>query len=418
MLDVYLYDSLVGHIREEGPHRLNFAYGEQALDEPEKYVLSVRLPVRAEPYGHDATMVFFENLLPEGEGRDRIAQAKQFSPADVSGLLGMIGGECAGAVSLWPAGVAPSSKPAYRPLSPAELAALFDQEYGEHVMEMQVAERLSMSGAQQKMVFRRRGDAFELPLHGSPSNAIIKRAKPVYPGLVLNELACMWLLRACGFEAAESRAVGGERLLFESVRYDRVEDAEGGLRRLHQEDFCQATGHRSAQKYQARGGPAYEVIGRVIRRHSVDPLRDLDTLARWALFNVLVGNNDAHAKNLSLLYAGSRVRLAPIYDVVSTHVYPHIDRQFSIEIGGQKTAEGLHRMALDKFARSLGMRAPAIARLGAPLIEQVRSSLDGVLNRVAAEYTHHPVLDQVHDLVLQRASLLDGWLALATTKPK
>jgi hypothetical protein len=75
-------------------------------------------------------------------------------------------------------------------------------------------------------------------------------------------------------------------------------------------------------------------------------------------------------------------------------------------------------MALDKFARSLGMRAPAIARLGAPLIEQVRSSLDGVLDQVAAGYTHHPVLDQIRDLVLQRASLAEGWLALATTKPK
>jgi serine/threonine-protein kinase HipA len=418
MLDVYLYGVLVGHIHEEGPHRLTFRYTEQALDEPEKYVLSVRLPVRAESYDHDATIVFFENLLPEGEGRDLIAQAKQFSPADVTGLLGMIGGECAGAVSLWPAGVAPPREPGYQPLSPAELAALFDQEYGDHVMEMQVAERLSMSGAQQKMVFRRRGDRFELPLHGSPSNAIIKRAKPVYPGLVLNELACMWLLRACGFEAAESRAVGRERLLFESVRYDRVEDAEGGLRRLHQEDFCQATGHRSAQKYQARGGPTYEVIGRVIRRHAVDPLRDLDTLARWALFNVVVGNNDAHAKNLSLLYAGPRVRLAPIYDVVSTHVYPHIDRRFSIEIGGQKTAEGLHRTALDKFARSLGMRAPAIARLGAPLIEQVRGSVDSVLHEVASAHGHHPVLDQLHDLVLQRAGVVQEWLALATPKPR
>lgn len=418
MLDVYLYDVHVGRIREAGRNLLGFRYGEQALDEPSKYTLSVRLPVRAQPYDHEATMVFFENLLPEGEGRDLIAQARQFSPADVSGLLGMIGGECAGAVSLWPEGVAPPGEPGYRPLSPADLAALFDQEYGAEVTELQVAERLSMSGAQQKLVFRRRGDIFELPLHGSPSNAIIKRAKPVYPGLVLNELACMWLLRACGFDAAESRAAGSERLLFESVRYDRVEQVDGSIRRVHQEDFCQATGHRSAQKYQARGGPAYDELARVLRRHSVDPLRDLETLARWALFNVMVGNNDAHAKNLSLLYTGAGVRLSPIYDVVSTQVYPHIDRQFSIEVGGQKTAEGLHRTALDKFARSLGMRAPAIARLGMPLIEQVRSSLHSVLHRVAAEHGHHPVLDQIQALVHDRATLVERWLAPAAPKPK
>jgi serine/threonine-protein kinase HipA len=86
----------------------------------------------------------------------------------------------------------------------------------------------------------------------------------------------------------------------------------------------------------------------------MDPLRDLETLARWTLFNLLVGNNDGHAKNLSLLYTSDGVRLAPMYDVVSTHAYPQIDRHFSIEIGGQKTVEGLHRTELEKFARSLG----------------------------------------------------------------
>jgi serine/threonine-protein kinase HipA len=356
MLDVYLHDALIGHIRQGAYGLLEFGYGERVLDDPATYSLSVRLPVRREPYDHDATFAFFENLLPEGEGRDLIAQARQFSPGDVAGLLGMVGGECAGAVSIWPEGIAPPAEPAYRTLTSVELSALFDRQYGAQLMEMQLVERLSMSGAQQKMVFRRRGDELALPLHGSPSNVIIKRAKSAYPGLVLNELACMWLARAVGLEAAESRPVGSERLLFESLRYDREEGADGVLRRLHQEDFCQATGHGSAYKYQSRGGPAYGEIATVIRRDCMDPLHDLGTLARWALFNVLVGNNDAHAKNLSLLYTADGVRLAPVYDVVSTHVYPQIDRHFSIEIGGQKTVEGLHRAALDKFARSLGMK--------------------------------------------------------------
>jgi serine/threonine-protein kinase HipA len=410
MLDVYLYDTLVGRIRQGAHDLLAFQYGEQALDEPGTYLLSVRLPVRPEPYDHDATLAFFENLLPEGEGRDLIAQARQFSPSDVPGLLGMVGGECAGAVSIWPEGMSPPAEPAYRPLGADEVRALFDRQYGAEVLEMQLAERLSMSGAQQKMVFRRRGESLELPLDGSPSNVIIKRAKTVYPGLVLNELACMWLLRASGFDAAESHAVGSTRLLFESVRYDREERPDGSVRRLHQEDLCQATGHRSWQKYQGRGGPAYGEIATVIRRYCTDPLRDLETLARWALFNVLVGNNDAHAKNLSLLYAPDGLQLAPVYDVVSTHVYPQIDRHFAIELGGQQTPEGLHRNALEKFARSLGMKGPAITRLGLPLVETTRAELDGVLQRVSSEHEHDPVLDQIHDLVLERADLLETWL--------
>lgn len=289
MFDVYLYDALVGRIHQGAHDLLTFQYGERALDDPDTYALSVRLPVRAKPYDHDTTTAFFENLLPEGEGRDLISQARQFSPGDVPGLLGVVGGECAGAVSIWPEGISPPAQPAYRTLGTDEVRALFEQQYGAEVVEMQVAERLSMSGAQQKMVFRRRGDTLELPLDGSPSNVIIKRGKSAYPGLVLNELACMWLLRATGFDAAESRAVGSGRLLFQSARYDRVEREDGSVRRLHQEDFCQATGRRSWQKYQARGGPAYGEIATVIRRYCADPLRDMETVARWAIFNVLVG---------------------------------------------------------------------------------------------------------------------------------
>lgn len=151
----------------------------------------------------------------------------------------------------------------------------------------------------------------------------------------------------------------------------------------------------------------------VIRRHGVDPLRDLETVARWALFNVLVGNNDAHAKNLSLLYLPGGLRLAPVYDVVSTGVYPQIDRHLSLELGGQKTAEGLHAVALDKFARSLGMRGPAVARFGYDLVERVRAELGGVLNEVAAEHGHDPVLAQIQDLVTRRAERVLAWLQSA-----
>jgi serine/threonine-protein kinase HipA len=109
----------------------------------------------------------------------------------------------------------------------------------------------------------------------------------------------------------------------------------------------------------------------------------------------------------------SGLRLAPIYDVVSTNVYPQIDRRFAIETGGQQTVEALHRGELDKFARSLGMRAPAIVRLGMPLLERTRGELDGVLHRVASDHEHHPILDEIRDLVLERAGILESWMSQA-----
>lgn len=416
MLDVYLHGEPIGRIDQRADGLLSFRYGERALDEPARHALSVRLPVRARPYDHGATIAFFENLLPEGDGRDLVAHARHFSPDDVPGLLGAIGGECAGAVSLWPHGERPPETPAYRALSPDEMQALFGREYAARAMEVQVAGRVSMSGAQQKMVFRRRGTSLDLPLQGAAGNVIVKRARAAFPGLVLNELLCMRLLAAAGFEAAETRAFGGGALLLESVRYDRVDEIDGSIRRLHQEDLCQATGRRSSQKYQARGGPTYAEIARVIRGFSVDPLRDVETLARWALFNFIVGNNDGHAKNLSLLFASGEIGLAPVYDVVSTHVYPQIDRHFSIDLGGQKTAEAVHRGALEKFARALGIRAPALASVAQPMVEAIRASITEVAHDVEAAHGGDPVIGAIHDLVVDRVSTLERLLLQLTAR--
>lgn len=407
MLDVYLYGEHVGRLGTDERGLLSFHYTGRALDEPERFALSVRLPVRPEPYGHQEAMAFFDNLLPESDARDLIAQARHYDPSDVVGLLGAIGGECAGAVALWPEGTSPPREPQHRLLNPEEIGALYDRRYGAWAADAQVSGRMSMSGAQQKMVFLRRGDDLYLPLAGSPSNVLVKRPKPLYEGLALNELACMRIMAAAGLPTAQSAVCDfGGGPVFESLRYDRIENEDGSLVRLHQEDLCQATSRRPAQKYQSRGGPAYGEVAQVLRRHSADPLEDLAILARWAFLNLMLGNNDAHAKNLSLLYTNRGIRLAPIYDVLSTHVYPHIDRHFALDLGGQRTVEGLSSYSLGKFVRSLGMKPRVLARLVTPAIELASNHAPDVLHIIATDFGHAPVLDAIEELINERQALL------------
>ena len=263
-----------------------------------------------------------------------------------------------------------------------------------------------MSGAQQKLVLLRRGDDLYLPLDGSPSNMLLKRPNPVYEGLVLNELACLRIVAAAGLPTAESAVRdfdGGP--VFESRRCDRIENDDGSIDRLHQEDLCQATGRRPARKYQSRGGPPYGEIARVLRRHGGDPLADLATVARWAFLNLMLGNNDAHAKNLSLLYTERGIRLAPIYDVVSTRVYPRIERRLALALGGRESLEGLDAYALRKFVRSLGMKSRALARLVGPAIDQAAGEAPDILHGVAEELDHASVLDGIGELVAERGPL-------------
>ena len=166
----------------------------------------------------------------------------------------------------------------------------------------------------------------------------------------------MKLAAAVGLPAAkvETRSVEGiEYLLVE--RYDRTHRQNPGgtpsLERLHQEDFCQAQGIVPETKYQKEGGPSLRQCFALLREVSTAPVIDLSRLLDAVIYNFLVGNNDAHGKNFSLLYHGvgtanQQIRLAPLYDVVSTTYYPELSKDMAMKIGagvfvGQGDAERL-----------------------------------------------------------------------------
>ncbi|WP_232220368.1 HipA domain-containing protein [Legionella tunisiensis] len=123
-------------------------------------------------------------------------------------------------------------------------------------------------------------------------------------------------------------------------RYDRVE-TEKGIRRLHQEDFCQAIGISPDMKYQREGGPQISDCFKLIREISSLPIMDIKELLQGILFNLIIGNNDAHGKNFSLLYQGQQTRLAPFYDMISTVYYPTLATKMAMKIGSKYDFDAL-----------------------------------------------------------------------------
>src|SRR5262249_20310205 len=151
----------------------------------------------------------------------------------------------------------------------------------------------------------------------------------------------MRLMARAGVPVAAAQPCALDGALYECVRYDRVRTAKG-VDRLHQEDFCQATGRVSRAKYTATAGPALSELRVVLDRHSANALDDVRNLARWCVANLCVGNFDAHAKNLSLLTrADGTMRLAPFYDVVCTAAYPRLDQSFALRMAGATAVTGL-----------------------------------------------------------------------------
>lgn len=397
---VFLFDHEVGALTTERG-RLGFKYIDSALDDADIPPVSIRLPKRSESYGDNETRAFFENLLPEEQYRQLIASALRISETNTAGLLGAIGGECAGAVSVWPSDTSRETEPRYRTLSDDDLRDLFAVPDNPRLTAAQREGRISLAGAQAKLTLRRDGQTWRLPTNGSPASHILKRTRLGIPYLVENEFFCMRLATAAGLPVPEVDYLDVNVPLLMICRFDRVEE-QGVIRRIHQEDFCQATGTVPAGKYEAEGGPGLASCAAVIRQHSGLPIADLRLLVRWVAFNYLIGNEDAHAKNLALLYTDDGLRLAPFYDLVSSIVYRGLTRKAAMSIGGERRYYYVERRHWERCADAMELAFKVVRRVVLESAELVEQSMETVQQDAAKTFGSLELIDPIIEGTRQR----------------
>ena len=357
-LQVWLFTDPVGTLNwVDGG--LSFSYAADWLSHRDAVTLSVSLPLQTATFDEHQARPFFAGVLPEGAMRRLIEQQLQVSRQNDFALLGHIGGECAGAVTfLRPGQAFPmfDPQPNVQWLGEQQVVALLDELPRRPMLAGQDGLRLSLAGAQDKLPVVFDGQRIGLPLNGTPSTHILKPAIYAIPDSVVNEGFCMALAALMQLTPAPSyihRVLGRKFLLVE--RYDRLIDAQGHLRRLHQEDFCQALGVVPEAKYQNEGGPdlvqCFELVRRVTHPWSPQVLKLLDIV----IFNALIGNHDAHAKNFSLLYTNQAPILAPSYDLLSTTVYSTLSRKMAMKIGDKYVFSEVQARHWERFAQSVGL---------------------------------------------------------------
>lgn len=410
-LGVFMHEKRVGTLGQHGSD-VWFKYDDWVLDagNPMDCRLSIKLPIQPEPFGHEPTLVFFDNLLIESDTRAELAAAAKRDSSDVAGLLGTVGGECAGAISLWAIGVEPPIAHHYRALSELELEQTFSELHADRLSKLQLESRQVMSGVQHKLVVRNDRGKYELPLAGSPSTAILKRSTGRYQDLAANELFCLHATQHLGLQSAFASVIGGANGLLNVRRYDRTSHVNGTISRLHQEDFCQATGRIVARKYQHSGGPGLGDIAEVLRRHSVNPPEDISRLIGIAVANVCLGNMDAHAKNFSLLYGEDGARLAPFYDIVCTEAYPGLDVQLSMRFGHASDPRRITRADLDRLAKDLKVARRAVEVETERIITVLRESLDSLVSDVHSAVPTTSIPDRIAEIVTSRIEVLSNAL--------
>lgn len=373
-----------------------FAYTPQA-----SAPISLSLPLRQESFGPAASRPFFEALLPEGAIRDQIANQLKLATGDSFGLLAELGRDCAGALQVVE-GTRMSQTPSAHWLDGRALDKLVE-EIPKHPLGIQRDDqhlRLSLAGVQRKAVLVRDAKGrFGRPLDGMPSTHILKPELPDggYPGLAVNEYFCMRLAAECGLSAAPVQLLtlaGRPCLVVE--RFDR-ETSSWPPRRLHQEDFCQALGLTPDFKYQHDGWrlPSYRALAELLSAHSLEPGVDRLDGAQAAVFHFLVGNADAHAKNISLLHPEDGVRLSPLYDVVSTAAYPELSRDLALSVGDELDPDKISSVHWSDLAEDFGLNPSAFARARSRLAERVITEARGLRDHALAEGWHDQCIDRI-----------------------
>lgn len=382
LLSVRLHGKHVGILEQTPTGKMIFSYDKNA-SEP----ISMCMPVRAEPYTELPSEAFFGGLLPENENVKKII-GKRFhvSPNNHFSLLKAIGYDCAGAISFHeieePEILDDSLK-----LTTKEIK---DEELYQHIINLPKEPlflgvkdlRLSLAGAHDKAAVCMIDNKILLPENRCPTTHILKPAIAEFPSAIENEYLCLKLAHLLGFSvpAVQMRRIKDVSFLL-IERYDRAINGNH-IKRIHQEDFCQALGIPSLKKYQNEGGPGFKDCFKLLNTTTY-PIESRNAFSDIMLYNFLILNMDAHGKNFSLLYKEKAVLLAPFYDILCTVVYEALTKKMSMRIGKEYYFDRVFPRHWEQLCKDIHYSYPAlkksIQRIGESILKIVKFEKDKIL---------------------------------------
>ncbi|MDF0696871.1 type II toxin-antitoxin system HipA family toxin [Rhizobium sp. MC63] len=411
-LNVWWDGSFVGQFTQDRHGDISFTYSQAWLDDEKALPLSASLPKRPEQFSRRECRPFFGGLLPEESQRQVAAQALGVSPANDFALLDRLGGDVAGALQLLPENqkpieIAPLAKRLPTPLDDAGIVRVLDALPMRPLLAGEEGLRLSLAGAQSKVPIVLIGEQIALPLPGQATTHILKPPIARFEGTTENEAFVMRLAATIGLDVApvEPRSVEGRSFLLVE-RYDRARDGRGVVHRIHQEDFCQALGVPPETKYASEGGPTFKDCFELLRRVSARPATDVLKLLDAAIFNLVVGNADAHGKNFSILYDDQGPRMAPLYDLLSTIAYPDLSPKMAMRIGKRATLAEMDAVGWQTFAKEAGVGLPLVRRRITDLVDSTAEAVARVLEDISDLCIDSARINHFADLIAGRAKLV------------
>ncbi len=369
---------------ESTEDRYEFAYDPGWPAAGRAFPLSPHIPLAGPPAPSGVIARFLQNLLPEGRALDVASSFSHISKNNIFGLINLLGREPVGALSFLPdgaeAGKAEAPAPR-RPITDAELSQRIRQR---DIVPFPVWDnkvRLSVAGFQDKLQVLLEGDRISLVEAPLASTHILKPEShnPATPFMVANEHFCMTLASRMGLPVApvQIRRIPEPVLLIErfdrTVEWERDGETAVAVHRRHAIDACQALDMPVALKYERnmgstehvrhiRDGVSFEKLFKLADRFE-NPAVARQFFLRWAILQLLIGNSDAHGKNLSFYLSSAGLAPANLYDLVCVHTYGQaIEQEMAMAYGDEFRCEAVAAFDLADFAQRANLPATLVAR--------------------------------------------------------
>lgn len=416
-LFVFYQKSLVGTLNKSRENTLHFSYELDWEKSDGSFELVPTMPFNGGvAYSNLITRSFFEGLLPEGHAKDRINQLYKNITKDSFKFLERFGEDCAGALVISKKRDFPTHVDPYE-VKEIQLKDLdFALDRGQDLasfIHSKHSGRFSLAGAQDKIAVILHEGMLCIPTQGGASTHILKPAIKRFGNsvdTVFNELFVMRLAKAVGLSVPETFVLQGKYPYYLIERYDRQVNDEGVVERIHQYDCCQALGYLSDNKYEEEGGPSFEACFNLIKRESSLTAKDLIAVLKWLSFNLLIGNNDSHAKNISFIKDQGGVRLSPFYDLICTAIYPGINPRFAFGMGklGRKQYYYYKMRAyhFENMARSLEIQRGQLLKILAEMMKLVEQAIVPVSAELATEVGEKQIFEKIAQLTYKRIRLI------------
>ena len=444
MLDVFAGEPLmahIGHVPEADTWSL--AYAGTWLELPSAFPLSPALPLTPPGQAYDSRSIkrFIEHLLPEGHALDVAVTSNGLAKSNVFGLIRALGSETAGVLRFRDAQAHIAVDPAghaMREIPIAELdARIADRDIPFTIWDGKV--RMSVAGVQDKLLvyldapIENGGRLFLVEGPRLASTHLLKPdlGNPKLPHLAVNEHFCMTLARRIGLPAAEVQLLRTPRPVLVVRRFDRIVQSQGEavrVARRHMVDACQACDLPVSFKYERNLGkePAVRDIRDGMRFERLFGLGALTsnkalaklTMLRWALFQFLIGNSDAHGKNFSFFIGpGGYLEPAPWYDLVSVVQYAHFDTDLAMAFGDAFTLDEVTPFALADFAGRCGIDRKLLRREAQRLASAAVKAADELTGSTDYRDNERAFVAQVAAFIGRQATRLASLAREAATIP-